>query len=60
MAEKTPLTEDQIAIWHVAMDAYCFNHDDSKVDVLFDLFDRDHNGNISRAELSVTLKSIYP
>lgn len=58
MAESNPLSEEQMREFSAAMLAFYEQGDDSKLPILFRLFDRDHNGTISAAELKTVMSDI--
>ena len=58
--ETTPLDEQQLEKFEEAMAAFYANKDNSQLDALFDIFDRDGNGHISKIELRTTMSSVYP
>ena len=58
MAESNPLNQEQMEELNRAMLAFYEQRDDSQLTVLFRLFDRDHNGTISAAELKTVMSDI--
>jgi len=55
MAERVPLTEEQLAELNSALHSLYAEWDESKVPVIFNLLDRDGNGTISSTELKTVL-----
>lgn len=58
MAESNPLSEDQMIQFSQAMLSFYDKRDDSKLPILFQLFDRDQNGTISASELKAVMSAI--
>ena len=58
MAESRSLSEEQMLEFSAAMLAFYEERDDAKLTTLFRLFDRDHNGTISSAELKTVMTDI--
>lgn len=58
MVENNPLSEEQMNQFSQAMLEFYDKRDDSKLPILFQLFDRDRNGTISATELKIVMSAI--
>jgi Ca2+-binding EF-hand superfamily protein len=58
MAERVPLTEEQLVEINSALSSLSTEWDESKVSIVFNLLDRDGNGTISSTELRTVLGQV--
>ncbi|CAG9325341.1 unnamed protein product [Blepharisma stoltei] len=56
--EVTPLTPAEITEFNEAMLAYLTHHDSSRLEELFRLFDRNHNGSLSELEIKTVMEQV--
>ena len=56
--EETPLSPDQIKEFQESILDFYQNLNDDRLYLLFNLYDRDRNGKISRIEIKTTLNSV--
>ena len=56
--EETPLSPDQIKEFQESILDFYQNLNDDRLYLLFNLYDRDRNGKISRLEIKTTLNSV--
>lgn len=58
MAQADELTEEQLQVLREALDSFYSQKDDSKVQVIFELIDRNGDGKLQRKELQVVLSQV--
>mmetsp|Transcript_410 Transcript_410/g.712 ORF Transcript_410/g.712 Transcript_410/m.712 type:complete len:99 (-) Transcript_410:1894-2190(-) len=58
MAQADELTEEQLQVLREALDSFYSQKDDSKVQVIFELIDRNGDGKLQGKELQVVLSQV--
>jgi len=58
MAKADELTEEQLQVLREALDSFYSQKDDSKVQVIFELIDRNGDGKLQGKELQVVLSQV--